>query len=101
MAEIAKLILGTTGIVGVVRAFKDVIDLFTTFADLSNFGRDDEILAAEIGIEKTPLLQCANRMKLLQPDYDKWLNDDRTQNIVIKVLSSIQVLLANVSNLQG
>ena len=101
MAEIAGLILGTAGIVGVVGAFKDVIDLFTTSADLSNFGRDDEILAAKIGIEKTLLLQCANRMKLLQPDYDKRLNVDKTQNIVIKVLSNIQVLLANVSNLQG
>ena len=86
MAEIAGLILGTTGIVGVIGALKDVIDLFATFADPSNFGRDYEILAAKIDIEKALLLQWAGRMKLLQPDYGKRLDDDdRMQNIVIKV----------------
>ena len=71
MAEVAGLALGVIGLAGVVGAFKDVIDLFTLFTDSKQFGRDYEILDTKLDIERTILFHWAERVKLLQPNYDR------------------------------
>ena len=70
MAEVAGLILGVIGVAGVIGAFKDTVDLFNIIADSRQLGRDYEILETKFDIEKTLLLQWANRIRLLSPDYD-------------------------------
>ncbi|KAK7747694.1 hypothetical protein SLS62_008940 [Diatrype stigma] len=100
MAEVAGLVVGAIGLMGIVGAFKDVIDLYSIFTDSRNLGRDYEILEAKLDIEKALLLQWADRMKLLEQNYDRRLDDSNAQKLIMKILTSIAVLLTDLSGLQ-
>ncbi|KAJ4237812.1 hypothetical protein NW760_003248 [Fusarium oxysporum] len=56
MAEVAGLALGAVGVVGLIGAFKDTIDLFGLLAESRDLGRDYEILRIKLDIQKTLLL---------------------------------------------
>jgi hypothetical protein len=100
MAEVAGLILGAVGVAGVIGAFKDTIDLFNLIADSHHLGHDHEILDIKFDIEKTLLLQWADRVKLLRPDYDKRLDSSDTQTLINRTLGGIGLLLSDTSELQ-
>lgn len=99
MAEVAGLVLGVVGIVGVIGAFKDTIDLFNLVADSRHLGRDYEVLETKLDIEKTLLLQWANRVRLLSPTYDKQLDDPTTQRLVVRILECTAALLTDATKL--
>ncbi|RSL66493.1 hypothetical protein CEP54_003654 [Fusarium duplospermum] len=99
MAEVAGLVLGAVGVVGVIGAFKDTIDLFNLVADSRHLTRDHEILATKLDIEKTLLLQWAEQVGLLSSNYDPRLDDPDTQRVVIRILKCIEVLLEDESKL--
>ncbi|KAK5997627.1 hypothetical protein PT974_02991 [Cladobotryum mycophilum] len=90
MAEAAGLVQGVVGLAGIVGAFKDVIDLYTIIIDVRNWGRDFENLGVKFGIEKTLLLQWAERTTLLQPDYDHRLDDPTIRGFVLEILPRIK-----------
>ncbi|KAK0629584.1 prion-inhibition and propagation-domain-containing protein [Bombardia bombarda] len=100
MAEIAGLALGVVGLAGLIGAFKDTIDLFGMVADSRHLGRQYEILDTKFDIEKMLLLQWADRVRLLNPDYDKRLDDIDTRNLVTRILSSVRSLMTDTGNLQ-
>jgi hypothetical protein len=100
MAEVAGLALGVVGLAGVVGAFKDVVDLFSLFADTKHLGRDYEILDTKLDIEKTILLLWADRVGLLRPDYDRRLDLPDTQVTVFRALACIRSLLSDASQLK-
>ncbi|KAF5595299.1 uncharacterized protein FSUBG_9199 [Fusarium subglutinans] len=68
MAEVAGLALGAVGVVGLIGAFKDTIDLFGLSADSRDLGRDYEILRIKLDIQKTLLLQWTDCIRLLLTD---------------------------------
>lgn len=98
--EVAGLVLGAVGIAGVIGAFKDAVDVFGLIADSKQLGRDYEVLETKLDIEKTVLLHWANRTKLLQPDYDRRLDEPSTHRAVVKILSSIHLLLSDAEPLR-
>jgi len=57
MAEIAGLALGAVGIVGLVGAFKDIVELFNLIVDTGNLGCEFQLLTTKLDIEKTLLLR--------------------------------------------
>ncbi|KAI9147256.1 Heterokaryon incompatibility protein s [Paramyrothecium foliicola] len=95
--EAAGLAIGVVTLAG---TFNDCITLFSYFSSYRSLGRDYEILETKLDVEKTLLLQWAQRVRLLQPDHDPRLGDALTQNAVSKVLASIQRLLSESSALQ-
>ncbi|KAF3059765.1 Heterokaryon incompatibility protein s [Daldinia childiae] len=100
MAEIAGLVLGVAGLVGVIGAFRDAIDLFNDFMSSRKFGRDYEILETKLDIERTILLQWSEQVKLLQPDHDQRLNDHTTQWAITRILGCIKLLMNDETRLK-
>ncbi|KAH6887618.1 prion-inhibition and propagation-domain-containing protein [Thelonectria olida] len=100
MAEVAGLTLGVFGLAGLIGAFKDTIDLFKLIADTRHLGHQYEILDMKLDIEKTLLLHWADRVKLLENDYDRRLDDANTIKLVVRILASIRSILTNTNNLQ-
>ncbi|KAI0380623.1 prion-inhibition and propagation-domain-containing protein [Hypomontagnella monticulosa] len=97
MAEVAGLVLGIVGLIG---TFRDTIDLFNDFMAFRNLGRDYEILITKVDIEKTILLQWVEHVKLLEPDYDKRLDDTDTQRAVARILGCIKLLMSDEAQLK-
>jgi hypothetical protein len=95
--ETAGLVLGVLTLAG---TFKDCIDLFSYFSAYKKVGRDYEILEAKLDVEKTLLLQWAQRTRLAHPDYDRRLEDAGVQQAVYRILSSICLLLSESTSLQ-
>jgi len=98
MAEAAGLALGTIALAGV---FKDCIDLFSYFYLCQSFERDYGVIIAKLDLQKTLLLQWADRVRLLDVNYDPRLDHPRTAPSVSYVLASIRGLLSESSSLQG
>lgn len=98
--EVAGLVFGVVGIAGVIGAFNDAVDVFGLIADSKQLGRDYEVLESKLDIEKTILLQWADRTKLLHPNYDKRLDETSTQRAVVKILSSIHLLWSDAGPLR-
>ncbi|KAK4161004.1 prion-inhibition and propagation-domain-containing protein [Cladorrhinum sp. PSN259] len=97
MAEVAGLVLGAVGIVGVIGAFKDAVDLFNVIADSRYRGRDYEILDTKLDIERTLMLQWAARVKLMRPDYDQRLDDPSNQKLVVRILGCVSTLFTDLN----
>ena len=87
MAEIAGLFLGAVGVLGVIGAFKDTIELFNLFTDARHASRELQILDTKLDIEKTLLLQWAEGVGLARKEYDKRLDDATTQELVVRSLA--------------
>lgn len=87
--EVAGLVIGVVGLIGL---FRDCIDLISQIAALEDYGRDYEMLNLKLDIEKTLLLQWATRLRLVKSDYDKRLETREVQQTVSRVLASIKYL---------
>ncbi|KAJ8128692.1 hypothetical protein O1611_g4941 [Lasiodiplodia mahajangana] len=94
--EVAGLVIGIAGLVGV---FKDCIDLLSQIAALQDYGHDYEVLTLKLDIEKTLLLQWASRVRLAQDNYDKRLNAEDVQQTVSRILASIKLLFLETTAL--
>ena len=88
------------GIITLISTVKDCIDLFQYFTVANSPGRDFEILSTKLDVEKALLLQWVDRTRLLQPRYDRRLDDPKTQRAISQVVSSIKLLLGDSQNLQ-
>ncbi len=86
------------GIVGLVGAFKDIIDLFALFTASRELGQDCELLETKLDIEKAILLRWAMSVKLLSPDYDPRLDDPHLP--LVPTLMCIRRLLSDTSELR-
>lgn len=101
MAETAGLVLGVVGVAGLIGAFKDTIDVFALYSASKSLGRDSEILDIKFEIEKTLLLQWADRTNLLRPDsIDPRLHNQDTQHAVVQALGCIRLFMEDVQGLQ-
>ncbi|OAL53429.1 hypothetical protein IQ07DRAFT_360507 [Pyrenochaeta sp. DS3sAY3a] len=102
LAHISKagLVSSTVDRAGVIRLFKDTVDLFSLILDSRHLGRDYEILDTKLDIEKMILLQWADRVKLLSSSYDKRLDDRDAQRLITKILECVATLLTNAPELQ-
>jgi hypothetical protein len=99
MAEIAGLILGTLALVGV---FEDCIGLLSQIAAAKSMGQDYEILETKLDIEKTLLLQWADRLNIFNHDqYDARLDNSQTRRIIERTLGCIRLLLQSSDELQS
>lgn len=87
-------------VISLVGVFKDCLDLFSMISATSSLGSDYEILNAKLDVEKTLLLQWAQRVGLLQPDYDERLDQRRTARAVAATLSALRSLLGKTEDLQ-
>ncbi|KAH8770975.1 prion-inhibition and propagation-domain-containing protein [Diaporthe sp. PMI_573] len=99
MAEVAGLALSVVGVVGVIGAFKDAIDLFAMITAPRQFSRDYEVVTTKLDIEKMMLLQWADRVRLLHGDYDKRLTDDDIAMGIRRTLHCIRMLMADAQQL--
>lgn len=96
MAEAAGL---TLAVVAMTSLFKDCVDLFLYIDSARNSDREYQILDTKLDIERTLLLQWAERVKLTSRDYDRRLDDDRTHEAILKALRSVKRLLNNSNQL--
>ncbi|KAI8626463.1 prion-inhibition and propagation-domain-containing protein [Xylariaceae sp. FL1651] len=98
MAEAAGLVIG---VVALASTFKDCVDLFSFISASKSFAIDFEILNTQLDLEKTLLLQWADRVQLLNLDhYDKRLDDPLINKAVSGVLSAVRLLLSQSTDLQ-
>jgi len=103
MAEPVGIILGLAGLAGIFNACMDAIPLF--HASRSH-GRDFEIIIIRLDIEKTLLLQWAERVGLLgernnRPGHDNRLNNPQTHSAVANALSCALYLLTDAERLRS
>lgn len=97
MAEVAGLALGVIALAGI---FKDCLEIFSYISAVRSLGQDYEILETKLDVEKTLLLQWAQRVRLLFPEYDERLDDPATQLIIARVLAGVKLLLSESDKLQ-
>ena len=88
------------GIIALIGTFKDCIDLFSYITVARSLGRDYELLSTKLDVEKAFLLQWAQRTNLLQPNYDRRLDDPKIRATVAQIVSSIRILLGDTKTLQ-
>lgn len=103
MAEAAGLVLGLAGLAGLVNACMEAISLFQASR---SHGRDFEILMTRLEIEKTLILQWAERIGILcemnnGPGHDTRLNNPRTHSAVANALSCALLLLTDAERLRS
>lgn len=80
--------------------FKDCVDLFLYIDSAKNSDREYQVLDTKLDIERTLLVQWAERVKLTSREYDRRLDDDRTNEAIVKVLRSVKELLDNGNQLK-
>jgi hypothetical protein len=97
MAEVAGLALGVVALAGV---FKDCIDLFSYISAARSLGNDYEILQTMLDVEKTTLLQWAERVRLVNRPHDTRLDEPLAQQIISRVLAGIRLLLSESDQIQ-
>ena len=112
MAEAAGLAIGVVALAGSLR---DCVELFSYFSAARSFSKDFEVLATKFDLEKTLLLQWADRVNLLEHqveydddrrmdvlkyDYDARLDVPGTQKAVGQILASIKLLLSSGADLK-
>ena len=97
MAEAAGLVIGA---VALASLFKDCLELYSCFSAAKSLGKEYQIIEAMLDIEKTIFLQWANRVRLVEDDYDQRLNNPDMATTIYQVLSSIRLLLSDSHELQ-
>lgn len=95
--EPAGLALGVIGLAGI---FKSCVELFGYVSTYRSYDHDYDLLDARLHVEKTVLLQWAVRVRLLQEDYDRRLDDPNIRGAVLVILSNITRLIEESSSLQ-
>ncbi|KAK2613202.1 hypothetical protein N8I77_000129 [Diaporthe amygdali] len=99
MAEVAGLVLGAVGLVGLIGAFKDTIELFSLITASQHFNQELLVTISKLDIEKLILLHWADRVRLLRTDHDPRLSDPTTQQGVSLILNRIEELLSDAHDL--
>lgn len=97
MAEAAGLTVGVVALAGV---FKDCIDLFSYISAARSLGSDYELLQMMLDVEKTTLLQWAERVRLVQHPHDTRRDEPQVQQTISRVLASIRLLLSESDQIQ-
>ncbi len=97
MAEAAGLALSVVALAGV---FKDCIDLFSYIKAARALGSEYYLLETRLDVEKTLLLQWAERVGLVQGNRHPRLSDVKIQPAVVAILKSIHLLLSESEELQ-
>ncbi|KAM7214509.1 Prion-inhibition and propagation domain containing protein [Rhypophila decipiens] len=97
MAEAVGLALGMAGLAG---SFKGCIDVFTYFSSAQTLGKDYVILTTKFEIERTLLLQWAERVRLLHSDPDARFEEEAKRDAVSSILGTIKVLLDDGAELK-
>ena len=97
MAEAVGLSLAIVGLAGNLKGCIDMFEYFTASKDL---GRDYNILSTKLDIEKALLLQWAERVRILEPDYDPRLDNAATLKAVSTILANIKTLLQDSTALE-
>jgi len=97
MAEAAGLAVGAIALIG---TFKDCIDLLAYISAARSFARDCEILNTKLDVEKTLLLQWAERVDLLKLPWDPRLDDLEARATIERILASVRQLLSESRELQ-
>ncbi|KAK4443451.1 prion-inhibition and propagation-domain-containing protein [Podospora aff. communis PSN243] len=97
MAEVAGLTIGVASIAGI---FKDCLDLYSNLLTSRCFRYDYEIISTQLDIEKTLLLQWADRVGLAAPQYDRRLDDSTTNTAITKILGCLRLLFSDGRDLQ-
>ncbi|KAJ0115572.1 hypothetical protein J7T55_010395 [Diaporthe amygdali] len=98
-AKISGLVLGAVGLVGLIGAFKDTIELFSLITASQNFNQELLVTISKLDIEKLILLHWADRVRLLRTDHDSRLSDPTTQQGVSLILNRIEKLLSDAHDL--
>ena len=98
MAEAADLVVGAVALVG---TFCDCIELFSYITVSRDFRGDYHFLSLKLDIERLRLLQWADRVRLLQTDYDRRLEEPATKDIIARTLSQIGIFLGKGGNLEN
>jgi hypothetical protein len=94
MAEIAGLILRATALAGIFTNYISLISYISAYRSIKD---DYEVLDTKLDVEKTLFLQWVERVQLLQPDYNRRLDDPGTCQTIIKVLTSLRSVLRGTS----
>lgn len=98
MAEAVGLAFGALALLSAV---KDCIDLFSTISAAKSLSSDYELLNTKLDIEKLILLQWVDRVRLGDDqNYDRRLDEPRTNKGVSSILCAIRLLLSESSQLQ-
>ncbi|KAK6063226.1 hypothetical protein SCUP515_12588 [Seiridium cupressi] len=95
MAEVAGLVLGAVGVVGIRGAFKDAVELFSLITAPQKFSRDYEIRSTQLDIEKLILLHGADRVTPQWARTKHLQNAQSTSCAAAKKLPEIEVLDLN------
>lgn len=103
MAEAVGLALGVAGLAGIFNACMEACSLFNFSR---SHGRDFEIIMIRLDIEKTLLLQWAERVGLVgnwdnRTGYDNRLKDRQTHSVVENALSCVLLLLTDSERLRS
>ncbi|KAI1747987.1 prion-inhibition and propagation-domain-containing protein [Xylaria castorea] len=98
MAEIAGLVIGA---VALASTFKDCISLLSCIEAVKTMGYDYEILATKLDIEKTLLLQWADRVRLLKSNYDTRLDDPVIGSGISQALKLVSSALGESDKLRA
>ncbi|KAF6832931.1 small s protein [Colletotrichum plurivorum] len=96
--EAAGLAIGVVGIIG---AFRDVIELFDMFAAAKSLQHDATLIMMKLNIERFLLLRWAEAIGLVSPDHDPRLDDPATQELIAGVLACIQNLMSDAGELSN
>ena len=95
--EPAGVVLGTIALVGLL---ENCITLFSYVSAARSLGDDCRLMNTKLDIERTLLLQWADRVRLLNDDQDYRLHDPVTREIVGRILNELSTLLSKGNDLQ-
>lgn len=88
------------GVIGVLTAFEDAIELFALFSATRDLDRDFIILVPNLDMEKFVLLQWSEPVRVLEKERDEWLNHKDIQRSVIQILACVRLLLSDATQLE-
>lgn len=88
-------------VAGIVGALKGCLDLLSDISCLESLKQEWPILQAKLDVERTLLLQWADKVKLLEEVHDTRLNDSATHHRVLQLLCDAQALLQDKPQLES
>lgn len=102
MADPLSITLGVlSGVNGSAKLFTTIVDLFGFVDNVQSYGQHHAILSSQLDIEKTLLLQWAQRVRLFHTQPDPRFQDDLTTAAVFKALNCVQLLLGDTEKLKS
>ncbi|KAL2689342.1 hypothetical protein Neosp_003395 [[Neocosmospora] mangrovei] len=83
------------GIAAIAGAIKACLDILFDICAIEALGKDWDLLQDKLDVERTLLLQWADKVKLLDKNYDEYLKDPNNYNLVIHLLQTIHETLTD------